>query len=331
MSGRRRPQRQDGSADKPAPARPAPADKTAGADKTASADKTAAAERRAAAASTRQRKDQELQAKDRQIAELHREFEETNRGLIALHAELDDARQAEARLAAIVQSSNDAMFSMTPQKVIQTWNAGAEGLLGYSAAQIVGRPIEVLVAGESPPQFDSVLERIRAGERAESYDTRWRRGDGSLTDVVVRVAAMWDASGALLGFSVVASDITNRLRTQAELAAARADFEVSEDRDRIARDLQDMVIQRVFRAGMALEGIASLLNRPEVVLQVEAVVGELDLTIQELRTTIFALHGRPQKSASLRAQLLEAASAAHPGSGLRSRREVRRSGRRCGP
>ncbi|MGE5133421.1 MAG: hypothetical protein ACM32E_10995, partial [Gemmatimonadota bacterium] len=70
-------------------------------------------------------RDAELAACREQIAQLHRELEETNRGLIALHAELEAARQAEAQLAAIVHASDDAMFSMTPDGVIQTWNRGA--------------------------------------------------------------------------------------------------------------------------------------------------------------------------------------------------------------
>ena len=266
-------------------------------------------------AALRQR-ERELAASEQEVAALHREIEDTNRGLIALHAELDDAREAEARLAAIVQASGDAMFSITVEGVVEAWNPAGARVLGYAPSHVVGLPVEMLVEGEEPPQFLAVLDRVTAGESVQAYDTRWRRRDGSMVDVAVTVSPMLGPENALIGFSTVVHDITSRVRAQSELAAARADQEVMNDRDRIARDLQDMVIQRIFGAGMALEGAASLVTRPEAVAQIEAVIRELDVTIQELRTAIFALHDRPAASAGLRAQILDLATAAQPALGF---------------
>ncbi|MEQ4204209.1 PAS domain-containing sensor histidine kinase [Actinopolymorpha sp. B9G3] len=258
-----------------------------------------------------------MRERELSVAELNHELQKTNRGFIAVHAELEDARQAEARLAAIVQSSDDAMLALGPELTIQTWSPGAQRLLGYRSDEIVGHSMQVLVADESPPQFDAAVGHVRAGRRVQAYDTRWRHREGTPIDVGVAVAAMREVQNLdLIGFSVVARDISHRLRTQAELAEARALQEVMNDRDRIARDLHDMVIQRVFAAEMMLHSAATLVIRPEVAERIETVIGELDGAIQDLRTTIFALHGGWQRSTSVRGQVLDLATAAQDGLGF---------------
>lgn len=248
---------------------------------------------------------EQLAASRREIADLHRELEETNLGLIALHAELEDAKQAEARLAAIVQSSDDAMFSISPDGVIQTWNPGAQRLFGYSEPEIVGLPADTLVPGGLRDEFGEMLLRLQAGTRAVGFDTRGMRNDGTLVDVAVTVAAMRDATGVLVGFSTVLRDVTERLRTEAELAAARITREVLADRDRMARDLHDRVIQRIFGAALTLQGAASLAGHPGMAVRIEAVIHELDLSIEEIRSAIFTLQRGPQSPASLRAEILD--------------------------
>jgi PAS domain S-box-containing protein len=259
---------------------------------------------------TLRRRQADLDASRRQVADLNRELDEMNRGFIAVHGELEDARQAEARLAAIVQSSDDAMFSMTPDGIVETWNPGAARLLGYPAARVVGRPVETLMPDELRDEFGVAVERIRSGGRVAPYDARWRREDGGLVDVAVTLSALRDPLGAYVGFSVVLRDITHRLRADAALATARAAAEVMADRDRIARDLHDMVIQRIFGAGMALQGIAGLVTLPKAVTRIESVIGELDITIRELRMAIFELHRDPQDATSLRARVLDLVSTA---------------------
>lgn len=251
----------------------------------------------ASAAAALRRREAELAASREEAVALHRELEETNRGLIALHAELEDARQAEARLAAIVQSSDDAMFSLTPDGVIQTWNPGAERLLGYRADEIVGRRADVLLPAGAGGDFAAALERLRSGRRAHGYDARRVRKDGRLVDVAVTLSAMRDAGGELTGLSAVLRDISARLRAEAELAAARAQQEVLADRDRMARDLHDRVIQRLFAAGLALQGTATVARPPETAARISAVVDDIDASIQEIREAIFTLrHGRREAS-----------------------------------
>jgi two-component system, NarL family, sensor histidine kinase DevS len=120
-------------------------------------------------------------------------------------------------------------------------------------------------------------------------------------------------------------DETNRgiiaLHTELEAAReaearARAEREVIAERDRIARDLHDLVIQRVFAAGLALQAVAGIIRQPKAADRVKAVIGDLDATITQLRTSIFALHDQPQKASSLRAQLLELVRRAQDGLGF---------------
>lgn len=245
-----------------------------------------------------------LRSRDDELAASRQELEDTNRGLIALHAELEDARAAAARLAAIVECSQDSMFSLTPEGIIQTWNPGAERLLGYTAAEIVGQPVRVLVPAELADELDATLKRVLASERSEECDTRRRRKDGSLVDVAVTWSAMLSRDGQVTGICEVHRDITARLEAEAELAAARAGQDVLAERDRMARDLRDRVIQRVFAAGLSLQTAASLCDSPQVSSRIQAAIGELDASIDEIRKAIFTLrHGRGERP-GLRAQVL---------------------------
>jgi PAS domain S-box-containing protein len=223
-------------------------------------------------------------------------------------AELEAARQAEAQLAAIVRSSDDAMVSMTPDLVITTWNPGAERLYGYTMAEMVGRQSS-LIPGELREEFDLTLQQVRAG-RAGTYETRRRRNDGSLVDVAVTLSAMLDADGTLIGYSSVSRDITSRLQADAKLAAARAHSEVVDDRDRIARDLSNQVVKRMFAAGLTLQSLAAQVGRPELAARIEAVSGELDAAIAEIRKVIFQLSSQaPARGAvGIRGQILDLAA-----------------------
>lgn len=239
-------------------------------------------------------------------------MEETSRGLIALHAELEDARQAAARLAAIVQWSGDAMLALSADAVITAWNPGAERLLGYSEPEITGRPAADLIPGEGDAGLSALLRNAEEGQNAAGRETRALRKDASVIDVAVTCSAMRAPGGAVIGYSVVLRDITAQLAAEAELAAARAERTLLAERDRMACDLHDRVIQRVFAAGMSLRTAASLARSPVAVARIEAVTADLDNTIDELRETIFALrHGiRPQ--AGLRDGIVAVIAAAAP-------------------
>jgi PAS domain S-box-containing protein len=121
---------------------------------------------------------------------------------------VDEAALATARLAAIVDSSFDAIVSKNLASIITTWNAGAERLFGYSADEIIGRSVLVLIPPQLRNEEDRIIERVRMGERVETFDTVRLRKDGSLVDVSLTVSPIKDAEGRIIGASKIARDIS---------------------------------------------------------------------------------------------------------------------------
>jgi two-component system sensor histidine kinase DevS len=258
----------------------------------------------------------ELAIARQEAADLAAELAETSRGLIALHAELEQARQDAARLAAIVEWSDDAMFSLSAEGVIRTWNPGAHRLLGFTSAEITGQPVTVLLPAALADVFTALLDHTAAGQHAAGQQSRARRTDGTEIDVTITCSAMRDADGTVTGFSVVLHDITARLAADAELAAARAERDLIAERDRMARDLHDRVIQRIFAAGMSLQTAASVARNPQAAARIEAAIADLDTSIAELRETIFTLRHGPRDQPGLHKAITALASQAGPALGF---------------
>src|SRR4051812_11587006 len=107
-------------------------------------------------------------------------------------------------LAAIVESSDDAIVSKTLDGVVTSWNRGAERLFGYAASEMIGRPIGVLAAPGREPDFADILARVRHGERVEHFETTRRTKDGRIIDVSVTVSPIRDDRGAIVGASKIA-------------------------------------------------------------------------------------------------------------------------------
>ena len=124
---------------------------------------------------------------------------------------------AALRLAAIVESSDDAIVSKDLTGIITSWNRGAEQLFGYTADEAVGRSITILIPPDRLSEEDTVLARIRRGQRVDHFDTRRRRKDGTVVDVSITVSPIRDATGAIVGASKIARDISDRIRIGAEL------------------------------------------------------------------------------------------------------------------
>jgi PAS domain S-box-containing protein len=119
-----------------------------------------------------------------------------------------------ARLAAIVESSDDGIISIDLDAVIQTWNQGAERLFGYAADEAVGRSVTMLVPVNRPDEEPTILAHIRRGERLSHYETVRRHKDGRLIDISLTVSPIVDATGRIIGASKVARDISQRKRDE---------------------------------------------------------------------------------------------------------------------
>lgn len=145
--------------------------------------------------------------------ELSRAVEDLNQA----RQDLEECRRAEARLAAVVKSSNDAIISMTPDCAIQTWNPGASRMLRYVETHLVGEHIHALMRSSARELFGKAMQQILSGYHPLPYETQWRRADGSLVDVSVTVSALSADNGDIIGFSAVARDITAQLEIQREL------------------------------------------------------------------------------------------------------------------
>jgi PAS domain S-box-containing protein len=131
-------------------------------------------------------------------------------------AAFDDIERA--RLAAIVDSSEDAILSKTLDGVITSWNAAAERLYGYTAEEVVGREILVIVPAELHGQVEEILARLREGSGGFRGETVRVRKDGSRVDVAVTVSPIRNSAGEVIGGSTIARDITEIKRAKEELA-----------------------------------------------------------------------------------------------------------------
>ena len=137
--------------------------------------------------------------------------------LNAAHQEIEHRRLAQLaaqRLAAIVESSDDAILSMDLDGIVTSWNHGAELLYGYAAEEIVHKPVTILLPEGRTDEEATILGRIRRGERLAHYETVRRRKDGGLVDVSLTVSPIMAPGGAVIGASKIARDISDRRRAE---------------------------------------------------------------------------------------------------------------------
>ncbi len=127
------------------------------------------------------------------------------------------------RLAAIVADADDAIISKDINGVITSWNAGAERMFGYTAAEAIGQSIRMVIPADRQSEEDLVLSRIRSGERVDHFETQRCRRDGERFDVSITVSPIRTPDGRVVGASKIARDISDRRRTERALAEARAE------------------------------------------------------------------------------------------------------------
>ena len=125
---------------------------------------------------------------------------------------IDSVENPKAWLAAIVESSNDAILSKMLDGTITTWNASAERIFGFSAAEAIGQSILILIPEDRIQEEDAILERIRRGERIDDFETVRKRKDGSLVEVSVTISPVRGKRGKIIGASKIARDISERRR-----------------------------------------------------------------------------------------------------------------------
>jgi len=151
------------------------------------------------------------------------------------------------RLAAIVESSNDAIIGKTMDGIVTDWNAAAEAMFGYTAAEMIGQPIVVLLPRERIAEETAILERIHRGERAETFETTRCRKDGRVIPVAVTISPIRDASGAIVGASKIVRDLSER-----------------QDRERRLNEIQAELVHlsRLTELGQMVSALAHEVNQP---------------------------------------------------------------------
>ena len=145
------------------------------------------------------------------------------------------AHSARALLAAVVDSSDDAIITKTLDGTITSWNASACRLLGYTAAEIIGQPITVLIPPERREEERHIIENLRAGKRIEHYETVRITKDGRLIEVALTISPVRDQTGQIVGASKILRDITARKRIERELQETHAERDQILESERAAR------------------------------------------------------------------------------------------------
>ena len=136
----------------------------------------------------------------------------------------DDALKL--HFAAIVQSSDDAILSKDLNGIIKSWNAGAQRIFGYTADEVIGKSVTILIPEGHQNEEPEILSRLRRGEKIDNYETVRQRKDGTLLNISLTVSPIKDRSGKVIGASKIARDITEQKRTQAAVQEARHALQV---------------------------------------------------------------------------------------------------------
>lgn len=147
-------------------------------------------------------------------------------GYIGSCIDITEHKQAEAaqrQLAAIVASSNDAIIGKTLDGIITSWNTGAEHIFGYTAEEMLGRSITLLIPPDRQDEEPQILERVKRGEHIAHFDTVRVRKDGYPVDISLTISPIRDERGTIIGASKIARDITERKQAQAEREALLAE------------------------------------------------------------------------------------------------------------
>ena len=175
------------------------------------------------------------------------------------------AEEVRVQLAAIVESSEDAIIGKTLEGVITSWNRGAQKLYGYSAQEAVGRSIKILAPPELSDEISEILAKLKRGEAIEHYETVRVSKDGRRLDVSLAISPITDSAGNVTGASTIARDITERKRTEEELAERRRQLKElvgklltaqEEERRKIAFEIHDGLTQMAIGLHQRLQAFA---------------------------------------------------------------------------
>ena len=213
--------------------------------------------------------------------------------LIGTCVDLTEQRRTEslpARLAAIVESSTDAIVSETFAEGIDTWNRGAETVYGYSAEEMIGQPVELLVPVELRPERERLLERVRRGERLRALETVRQRKDGSRFDAWVSMSPILNVAGRVIGVSTISRDISDRkaIETAMQASLREKDVLLREIHHRVKNNLQVIAsLLHLQSARMTSDEVRRAFDESDDRIQSMALVHQLLYTSRRLASIDF--------------------------------------------
>jgi len=207
-------------------------------------------------------------------------------GVSHIVRDITERKRIEAQalhLAAVVQSSDDAIVSKDLDGVVRSWNPAAERLFGYTAGEMIGQPIRRIIPVDRWDEEDDVLRRVRVGQRVQHFETVRQRKDGSRLPVALTVSPIHDARGTVIGASKVARDITRQRSLERESRRLGAIVDSSDDAI-ISKDLNG-VVQSWNRAAERMFGFTAeeAVGRSITMIIPEERLGEEDEVLGEIR------------------------------------------------
>ncbi len=158
-------------------------------------------------------------------------------------------KEARSQLAAIVESSDDAIIGKTLDGIVTSWNFGAEKIYGYTSKEILGRSVSILIPPERSDEVPQILKKIKRGEHIDNYETVRKRKDGKQIDVSLTISPIKDASGNITGASTIARNITEQKKV-----------------DRTLKESERVLHERV-KELTCLYSLAKLIERPGISLE----------------------------------------------------------------
>jgi two-component system, NarL family, sensor kinase len=202
------------------------------------------------------------------------------------------AQQSQLRLAAIVDSTQDAILSKTLEGKILSWNQGAEALYGYSEKEMVGEPIYKIIPTDRQDEMKQILQTLSEGRRVDHLETVRCRRDGTRVDVDITVSPLKDSSAKVTGASAIARDISQRKKMEESLRqlSARILNAQDEERRRIARDIHDSTVQKLALLSMNLSQAEHTSDSVKAVSLIHASRELSNQCAQELRSLSYVLH-----------------------------------------
>lgn len=245
--------------------------------------------------------------------------------------ERKNAERSTALLAAIVDSSDDAIVSKTLDGIITSWNRSAERMFGYTADEAIGKHVTLIIPRDRWDEEADIIDRLRHGGRVDHFQTVRRRKDGSLVDVSLTISPVKDNSGHIIGASKVARDITAQVRAAEALRDSKEELrrlshsldsqvrsrtsellELSwqimrardEERRHVARELHDSAGQSLAVVAMEIDQLLQkAAQHPELIADIEQIRETVRQLHSEIRTTSYLLHPPLLDESGLRAAI----------------------------